>query len=123
MSLYSYEIGATSSTTNLESLTVPTDAPKSTFEAYSVVQQLADGTERTAGWPVATWHWGRMTAAQWAQLKDYVTGKSGIVYIKTRNDAGTYVKYLAIMILPAVPEKVAGRFLDVTVTFKLIESA
>jgi hypothetical protein len=120
MALYSFEIGATSSTTNVESLTIPMSAPQSTFEPWSVVQKLADGTERTAGWPVATWHWGFMTRAQWNQLRAYITGKSGTVYIKTMKDDGTYVKYQAIMLLPAIPEQAADRMLDVTIQFKLI---
>ena len=128
MAEYSYEIGTTSSTTNVESLTVPLYPPRSEFVAWSRTYDKADGLVGADGYPMALWHFDLLTAAQIAQLKTSsgVSGKSGATYIKTRTDTNSFVKYSAIMIWPddvAKKRVFRDRYLDVTIEFRKLVAA
>jgi hypothetical protein len=119
--LYDYQIGTTSSMTNVESLTVasgdPVPAPKSSFKPYADKLALGDGTARGVGFPSATWHWGYLTLAQRNALRVFCSGQSAAVYIRTRKDDDTYANYTATLIWPDEEEKEAGRRLDFTLQF------
>ena len=120
MPIYSYQIGTTyGNLTNLESLTTPVDAPKSTFVPYSQYIQLGDGTVRGSGWATAEWRWGYMSQAQRNQLRTYCTGASASVYINTRkNDTSdAYQVYTATMIWPQEEEKELGKRIDLVIRF------
>jgi hypothetical protein len=128
MAEYDYQIGSTSSTTNLESLTVPVNPPRSEFVAWSRTYDKADASVGADGYPVALWHFDLLTAAQIAQLRTSsgVSGKSGACYIKTRNDANSFVKYSAILIWPddvAKKRVFRDRYLDITLEFRKLVAA
>jgi hypothetical protein len=108
-------------TVNLEDLTTPLDAPRSSFVDYSQTIPLGDGTVRGAGWPIAEWRWGYMSQAQRDQLRTFCTGASAAVYVRTReNDTSdAYQRYTCTMIWPTDgEEKVHGKRLDFVVTFQ-----
>lgn len=125
MTLYSYEIGSTASTTNLESLSTPITATKSTFHPYSVMLPLGDGTVRGAGWPTAEWRWGFLSQAQRDALRAFCSGASASVYIRTRiNDTSDAYKYFTATIIWPIEseERDAGRRLDFVIQFqKMVE--
>lgn len=126
MPLYSYEIAASGgSPTNVESLTTPLTAPKSTFHPYSQMIPLGDGTVRGSGWPTAEWRWGFLSRAQRDQLRQFCTGASAAVEIRTKtmDSADSYKYFHAVMVWPVESEeRDAGRRIDFVVRFqKLVE--
>lgn len=126
MTEYSYEIGSTSSTTNVESLTIPVNPPRGTFVEYTREYDKADGQVGGDGYPAAVWHFDILTQAQVTQLRTFCSGKSALVYIKTRRYDGTFVKYSAIMIWPSdqMKKRVAGgKYLDLEIEFRQLEAA
>lgn len=107
MPAYSYEIGTTSSTTNVESLATPVNPPVSRWQEYSVRNDRADGQQSGHGYPVCVWIFGILEAAMVTQLAQFCTNEvSATVYIKTRtppDSSGStedFVKYSAVMIWP-----------------------
>lgn len=126
MALYSYEIAASGGTlSNVESLTVPVPAPKSTFHLYSQLIPLGDGTVRGSGWPTAEWRWGILTRAQRDQLRSIITGASVAVDLRTRtmDSTDSYKYYHAVAVWPIdSEERDAGRRVDFVIKFqKLVE--
>ena len=101
-----FEIGtALEGMTNLEALTEPLPAPKSTYQDYSVLVQLGSGGTIGQGYPTATWTFGTLTTSQRDQLKQFCPGASAAVYIKTKlNSEGAgvddYAVFSAIMNWP-----------------------
>ena len=121
MAVYDFEIGATEiGMVNLEELTVPVFAPRSTYKQYQVQIDLGDLTVRGFGRPSATWRWGFLTLAQRDQLREFCAGKSARVYIQTkkRDDTQEYAVFCAVMIWPEEEEVTAGRVLDIEVRFR-----
>lgn len=120
--LYSYQIGATyGGLTNLEALTTPVDAPKSSFIPNSQNFPLGNGLTRGAGWAVAFWRWGLLSQAQRNQLRTFCTGASAAVFINTRkNDTSdAYQVYTANMIWPeGAEEKENAKRLDFVLEFR-----
>lgn len=112
-----YEIGTTSSTTALASLTTPVPDPESQFEEYSTLVKLQNGMTRGLGLPKATWHYGYLTDDQYAQLRTYQSAASAQVYISTMINSGAFVKYRATMTMPVKYVIRAGRYVDVTIEF------
>lgn len=126
MPVYSYEIGTTSTTTNLESLTTPVYPPRSVFVEYTREYDKADGQVGGDGYPMAIWHFDLLTQAQVTQLRAFCPGKSANVYIKTRRPDGTFAKYSAVMIWPSdlMRKRVAGgKYLDVEIQFRRLVTA
>jgi hypothetical protein len=131
MSVYSYKIatltGGTVTFQNLEALSgtglVPLTAPKSTFTDYSTSMPLGDGTVRGGGWSVASWHWDFLSKTQRDAIKTYCTAKSAEVYINTRKADLSYAAYKAVMVWPDQEQRIAGRILDLTITFQRLETA
>lgn len=125
MPVYSYEIGATSTTTNLESLATPIYPPRSSYIEWTREYDKANGMVGGDGYPMAIWHFDLLTQAQVTALRAYCSGKSSSVYIKTRGPAGTFVKYSAVMIWPSdlMRKYVAGKYLDVQIEFRRLVAA
>lgn len=126
MTLQSYQIGTTSSTTNVESLTTPLPPPRSTWNEYSQPVETADGGVRGAGWKVVTWTWDWITLVQRAQLRTFCAGKSATIYIRTKTLTGSYPTYEYLtgkMIWPDGPEEMRnGRILNFTLEFRALET-
>lgn len=129
MTTNAYQIGATyGELASLSALATPVTDPEGVthFVAYSRALELGDGTVRGGGFPSTKWHWGFMSAAQYAQLKTFCAGKSANVVIRTTDGTYTtgtpdYAAYNAVMVWPEGPEEVdkfAGRILNVTIEFR-----
>jgi hypothetical protein len=124
MALKDYEIGSTSSTTNVEDLTTPLPPPRGLYNEYSAPTELASGKVRGGGWTEATWTFDFLTSAQLAQLRTFCTGKSATVYIRTLDDSETYPNYVyktGVMVWPdGSLRKQNGKFLDVVIRFRAL---
>lgn len=110
--------------TNLEELTTPITPPKSTFSQYASVVELADGSKRGVGAPVATWHWGFLSREMRDQLRHFCTEVSSVVYIRTytKDNAGAPKYFLCQMSWPVTGEETdATKAIDFTVEFKQME--
>jgi len=70
-------------------------------ELYPYVYKDQDGYTEADGYPTCRWAFGHITKNQIATLRQYCSGKSAQVYIRTRlqNDEG-WGNYLAIMHWP-----------------------
>ncbi len=108
-----FEIGTTSSTTDLASLTTPLTAPRAPFKSSARVRQAVDGTSIGQGLPVCVWTFSRLTPAQREQLRSFCSGASAVVYIKTRTNeadvphsvaADSFQKFKAVMHWPVEDE-------------------
>jgi hypothetical protein len=95
--IYSYEIGTTSSTVNLESLTVPVNPPIGDFKEWSRSYDRSDGMVAGDGFPSAIWRFDTLTIAQVAQLRTFCTGRSASIYINTRKPDDAFGKYSCVM--------------------------
>ena len=93
-----YQIGATSSMTNVESLGTPLDAPKSEYMPYARTVNLGDGGKRGVGFPVATWTFGILTLEQRDMLKTFCAGASAQVWIRTKLNDDVYDDFTATML-------------------------
>ena len=127
MADYEYMIGLTwGGMQNVEDLSTRVPAPKSSYRDYYKAVTRGDGATLGVGAPVATWHWGFLTAQQRDQLKSFVIGASGYVWINTRkneydpNHPDEYQVFYALMAWPLEEEKDAGRRLDLTIEFRLL---
>jgi len=121
MAVYDFEIGETEvGMVNVEELTVPVFAPKSSYKRYQVEVDLGDLTVRGFGRPSATWRWGFLTLAQRDQLKEFCPNASNRIFIQTkqRDDTEEYVVFEAVMVWPEGEEVTAGRVLDFVVAFR-----
>lgn len=118
MTLESFEIGTTSSTTNVESLGTPLTPPRSRFVEFSTDVDLSDGTVRGGGWTKAYWTWDFMSQAQYTQLLTFCSGKSASIYIKTKTDHETFIKYSCIMVRPSEVERKDGVVLNIEIEFR-----
>lgn len=98
MASYSYEIGSTSSTTNVENLTVPVKPPRGDYKEWSESYDQADGGMAGDGYPFAVWTFDSLAAAQVAQLRTFCTGRSSVAYINTRINTDAYDKFSCVMI-------------------------
>lgn len=115
------EIGATAETMeNLQDLTVPVVYPKDLFTPWSENIELADGSKRGAGAPMAVWTWATISQAERDQLREFCTGASSTVYIKTstNDDADTRRIYQATMIWPAGEDIDFTHRRDFTIQFR-----
>lgn len=124
MPLYNYEIGSTSSMTNVESLTTPLPAPRSTYNEFTQPQPLANGGTRGGGWLEVTWSFDFLTGAQLAQLRTFCTGKYSTIYIRTLDESDPYPTYVyktGKMIWPDGPlTKRNGRYQNVVIVFRAL---
>ena len=118
MALSEFEIGSTSSTTNVESLGTPLLPPRSEYIEFSQDIELADGGTRGGGWMVATWEWDFMTQAQYTQLLTFCATKSKDAYIVTKTDHETFVKYSCKMTRPSQVKRNNGKVYGVVIQFR-----
>jgi hypothetical protein len=121
MTQYVFALGTAMTPTNIESLTVPVTPPKSTYTPYTSVVELADGSRRGIGAPVATWHWDFLPQTMRDQLRTFCTGASAAVYIRTYTKDNAFApKYFTCqMIWPATSEETqATRRMDFVIEFR-----
>lgn len=105
---------------NLEALPVPVIPPGSTFSPYANTVDLADGSKRGVGAPVATWHWGFLRQVQRDQLRTFCLDVTSQVYIRTytKDNQSAPKYYRAKMHWPVVAEETfATRRLDFKIEF------
>ena len=123
---YSYEIGSSSSTTNVESLTTPVNPPRGLYVEYTREYDKSDGQVGGDGYPAALWRFDVLTQAMVTQLRTFCSGKSATAYIKTRKPDGTFVKYSCVMIWPSKQmekRRVGGKYLDLEFEFRRLVAA
>ena len=120
--IYLFALGTSmGSITNLESFAVPIIPPKSTFATCAMVIDLADGSKRGLGAPVATWHWDGFPPDQRDELRTFCPGTSALVYIRTYTKDNAYAPhyYQAQMIWPVTSEETWSKHrLDFTIEFR-----
>jgi hypothetical protein len=101
MPLSDFQIGITSSMTNIESLATPLPVPRAPFRPYARVTTTASGLTVGKGFASCQWVFSMLTAAQRTQLRTFCAGASAAVYIRTMtNEADGYASYQAIMHWP-----------------------
>lgn len=111
-----FEIGAALATSaTLTSRGIP--EPEANFTDYSTTVRLASGLTRGLGYPLASWHYGYLTNAQWDLLKAFQTGASAAVCISTMKNDGSFLRYNAVMVMPVTYVIRATRVVDVTIEF------
>jgi hypothetical protein len=115
----SYMLGATSTSGSFKLLSVlAIPDPESDFQNTSDRVRLGSGITRGMGLPVAEWHYGYLTHAQWTALVAFCTSESANVFIATMKNDGTFVEYSAVMVMPEKYVVRATRYVDVTITFE-----
>ena len=111
-----YKLGATSTTGSFKLLSVLLiPDPESQFHDHTDRVKLGNGVTRGLGYPLATWHWGYLSKAQWTALTAFCAKASENVFIATMKNDGTYVEYSAVMVMPETYVVRATRFIDVTI--------
>ncbi len=118
MPRYGFEIGTTSTTTNLENLATPVEPPDFTYTEHPKQVPLMNGMVRGMGFPQASWIWGFITAAERAMLRTFCPGKSASVFIVTPDNSRTYKKYQAVMVWPAGEDPTVDILPDFTIEFR-----
>jgi hypothetical protein len=125
--VYDYQIGLVSgSMLKLENLvtagsSTPVTYPKSTFTPYSEEQPLVSGLVRGVGYPTCTWIWSVIPRIERDALRQYCTGKSASVSIKTKtmDSSDSYHTYNCVMVWPTQEEeRDAERRVQLKITFK-----
>jgi hypothetical protein len=110
--------------TNIESLTTPLPAPRSSYLPYARVYSKGNGGTRGVGSPVAQWTFPILSVDQYSQLKSFCSGASADVYIRTKMDDDTYDDFEAKMIWPNEPQdRWYGERRNFTVTFRNLVAA
>jgi len=104
----------------LTALTVPiTVTPIASFEPYADYATLASGRRMGLGAPVATWTFPVLEIDERDQLREFCTGASATVYIRTagNDNDDAYANYQAVMHWPDAEERPAGLRHDFVVRF------
>lgn len=114
-----FEIGSTlGGMVTLADLNPPVINPLGEFDEVSDTVVLGNGLVRGLGFPRARWVYGFILSNQFDQLASFVSsGVSGNVFIATRLNDDSYLRYSANMILPISPQNRAGRYIDITFEF------
>lgn len=126
MAKYDYEIGTTSSTTNVEGLATPINPPRGSYKEWSIEQIRGDGSIASHGFPQVEWVFSWLNQAMIDQLRTFCPGSSAVVYIVTRINTGTFVKYSCIMHWPSdqLSQRDSGDiYTDLTLSFTRLETA
>lgn len=113
--------GGVGGAVNLKSLGLP--SPLMDYQEFSVDIPLPDGSVRGAGWPLAEWHFGYLTADQYSALAAYKTGKSTPVTMRTRVTGNTYDTFFANMIWPERERWESNCVIDFTIRFTALVEA
>jgi len=129
--VYGYEIGATSTTTNIEELTIPLNPPRSRYYEASVFNDRADGHISAHGFPYVVWVFDILTEAMVSQLRIFCPGQSAAVYLVSRvppdatHTSERYVKFQGIMVWPTREQmekrRQNGRYVGLEFTFRHLE--
>jgi hypothetical protein len=122
MTLQHFEIGTSfGSLADLGSLATPVTNPKSTYSPYTEVVDLADGSSRGVGSPIASWHWDFLPRIMRDQLRLFCPGvPSADVYIRTciKDNAGAWRYFTCKMKWPVIAEETrTTRAIDFTIQF------
>lgn len=107
--------GGTGGMVTLASLGLP--SPLADFLEFSQEDPMGDGTVQGNGWSEAEWHFGYLTAVQYAALAAFRTGKTTQVYIRHRKRGNTYDDYLANMVWPERERWESNCVVDFTIRF------
>jgi hypothetical protein len=117
-----YEIGTVlGSCATLTSLSIVN--PESNFTDYPDTIKLADGTIRGKGFPLASWHFGYLSSAQYDALRAFCAPASAAACIATMNNDRDFIRYDCVMLMPDTFVVRAGRYVDVTVEFSHLVEA
>jgi hypothetical protein len=134
MARYGYEIGTTSTTTNVEELATPINPPRGRYYEASHFNDKADAQVSAHGYPFAVWHFDVLTEAMVSQLRTFVgSAQSAEMYIVTRVPPDStyteerFVKFKGIMIWPSRElmnkRNANGRYLGLEFMFRRLETA
>lgn len=125
---WDYQIGINSSGSmvKLESLTLsgsasPVSYPKSTMKPYGDVMNLVSGLVRGLGYPTTTWIWSVIPRKERDTLRQFCTGQSANVFIRTKtmDNTDAYANYSAVMVWPTQEEeRDATRRMNLKIVFK-----
>jgi hypothetical protein len=86
-----FKIGATQvGMTNLESLATPIPLPQTDYLRFARTVTLGSGLTRGVGLPVATWTFQLLSIEEYNQLRQFCTGASAHVFLRTKIDDDTY---------------------------------
>jgi len=103
----------------LSALTEAVPWPQASYKPFAEIVDLGDLSKLAVGAPSAEWRFPLLEMDQRAQLRDYCTGASSWVYIRTIDDDGDYGDYLALMIWPADEQPIrAGLVFDLVIRFE-----
>jgi hypothetical protein len=104
--------------TNIESLTVPLELPKSEYFPYARTVNKGNGGKRGVGFPMASWTFALLTVQQRDQLKTFCPDASGEVYINTKLNDDTYATFSATMIWPENEDRWYGVKRNYSILFR-----
>jgi hypothetical protein len=108
--------------TNLESLSTPITPPFWTYKAYREAEELMDHSLATYGLASGAWRWGFLTVTQRNYIRStYFVADSARLYLKTKKRSGSYVTVIAEVYWPPEEEVQAGRVIDFTLPFTIIQ--
>ena len=117
-----FEIGAAlGSVATLLSRGIPD--PEANFTDFTETVVLGSGLVRGLGFPLASWHWGFMTNAQWDLLRAFVTGASTSVCVATMKNDGSFLRYNCVLEMPITYVIRATRVVDFTVNLTNLVAA
>jgi len=107
--------GGTGGMVTLASLGIP--APLADFLEFSQEDTAGDATVQGNGWPVSEWHWGYLTATQYAALASFRIDKTSEVYTRDRKRGNAYADFLGNMVWPERERWENNCVVDFTIRF------
>lgn len=105
---------------NVESVSTGATAPRSVHRPWEEVRDTGDGLARGLGRPACTWNWGIISQTQRDALRNYCSGKSARVYIRTKSiDGADAMKtYQAAMMWADQEDRQTGRRVNFSIEFR-----
>ena len=95
------------------------------FQPFSTYAVAASGLEYGDGFPSTSWKFAYLSKVMLDTLMSFIgSNQSGVVFIVTPNEAGTFLRYTAIMHRPKAGEERSwepGGWRDVTIRFTQLE--
>lgn len=90
--------------------------PRASTIDFAQKVNVGNGTRLGLGWQVQTWRWSVLSEDMWTNLRAYA---NTLVYVTTRNNAGTFATYTCLFIFPEEePEHQAGRVLEAEIELR-----
>ncbi len=115
--------GAIVDLADIGGLTEPIPYPKSEFRDYAAYRDLANGSVRGFGFPMAAWHFAFLSPEQYAALATFKSGPSSVVYITTKRNNDTFDDFRALMIWPEdEPLRESTQKPDFVIRFRMLEA-